>query len=86
MGAHMIALILANWRLVAKAAAVLWFCFVLFWAGSALVDHGKLVERQTAMQRAEKERTKADAAERFVLDCPPGQWVRGKGCAPGASR
>lgn len=72
----MIPLLLANWRFVLKAAVALAVSGSLAWVALALIDHGRMKERQAMTQRVETDRSKADVAERDVLDCPAGKWDR----------
>ena len=49
----------------------------LGWLAYALVDDGRLIERAKASRQIETQDSKADAAERRVLDCPAGEeWSR----------
>ena len=54
---------------IAVAAAVLWLAL-------ALVDHGRRSALDDVRAANADAASKADAAERGVLDCPAGRWNR----------
>jgi hypothetical protein len=54
---------------IAVAAAVLWLAL-------ALVDHGRRSALDEVRAANADSASKADAAERGVLDCPAGRWNR----------
>lgn len=63
---------LAYLRIGAGIAALIFFG----WCATALIDHGRMQERAKAATAARSQDRAADAAERDVLNCPPGKWNR----------
>ncbi len=59
-----------------KAAAAVAVAAWIAWGAYALVDHGRMTERAKAARQIEMQDSRADAAERRVLDCPAGEWSR----------
>lgn len=59
-----------------KLAAAAALALALLWGAKALYDAGKARAAQQIEQANDASEGKADAAERGVLECPPGKWNR----------